>query len=115
MGHPVSHQRDTQQTAEQQTDKQQAALAAALLEFGIDKPTVDRLIKKHDGQLISQKIDYVVFMQEEQPDQVRNPRGWLLKAIEHDYGPPAGYRPLTEREALEEQAAKRQRQAEKTE
>jgi hypothetical protein len=36
-------------------------------------------------------------MQEEQPDQVRNPRGWLLKAIEHDYGPPAGYRPREER------------------
>jgi phage replication O-like protein O len=90
IGLPVSRQRDTQQTAEQQTDKQQAALVAALLNFGIDKPTVDRLVKKHDGQHITQKIDYVRFMQQEQPDQVRNPRGWLLKAIEQDYGPPAG-------------------------
>ena len=115
IGHPVSRQRDTQETAEQQTEKQQAALVAALLDFGIDKPTVDRLVKSHDGQRIAQKIDYVVFMQEEQPDQVRNPRGWLLKAIEQDYGSPAGYRPRPEREALKAQVEKRQKKAQETE
>jgi carbamoylphosphate synthase small subunit len=47
MGHPVSPERDTQETAGQQTDQQQASPAASLLDFGIDQPTVDRLVKNH--------------------------------------------------------------------
>ncbi len=105
-GSDFDHQ---QETVNQQTE---AALAAALLDFGIDKPTVDRLVKNHDAALIAQKIDYVIFMQEEQPNLVRNPRGWLLKAIEYDYGPPAGYRPRAEREMLQARAEKRQKEAE---
>ena len=51
---------------QQETEKQDTAatLADQLLGFGIDKPTVDRLLKTNDHQLIVQKIDYVVFMEE---------------------------------------------------
>ena len=110
---PLGQELDQEQeTVNQHTE---TTLAAALLDYGIDKPTVDQLVRNHDGSLISQKIDYIVFMQEEQPDLVRNPRGWLLKAIEHDYGPPTGYRPQTEREALKERAERRRKEAEETE
>ena len=95
---------------QQETEKQDTAatLADQLLGFGIDKPTVDRLLKTNDHQLIAQKIDYVVFMEESQSARVKNPRGWLLKAIEQDYGPPAGYRPRAVREAHKAQVQKRQ-------
>lgn len=107
MGHGVSHQRDTQQTAEQETDTQQAALAAALVELGIDTPTAERLIQRHDARLLAQKLDYVAYLQTAQPQRVKNPRGWLLKAIEQDYGPPAGYQPRSERELQQARQAKR--------
>ena len=95
---------------QQETEKQDTAatLADQLLGFGIDKPTVTRLLKAHDHQLIAQKIDYVVFMAESQSARVKNPRGWLLKAIEQDYGPPAGYRPRAVREAHKAQVEQRQ-------
>lgn len=95
---------------QQETEKQDTAatLADQLLGFGIDKPTVDRLLKSHDHRLIVQKIDYVVFMEESQTARVKNPRGWLLKAIEQDYGPPAGYRPRAVREAHKAQVQQRQ-------
>ena len=110
---PLGRELDQEQdTVDQHTE---TTLAAALLDYGIDKPTVDRLVRNHDGSLISQKIDYIVFMQEEQQNMVRNPRGWLLKAIENDYGPPAGYRPRVEREALKERAERRRKEAEETE
>ena len=115
MGHPVSLPTDTQHTARQQTEEQKAALADALLNFGIDKPTVDRIVNNQEAELIAQKIDYVVFMLEEQPNLVRNPRGWLLKAIEHDFGPPAGYRPRAEREEIRVCAEKQQKEAEESE
>ena len=94
---------------QQETEKQDTAatLADQLLGFGIDKPTVVRLLKAHDHQLIAQKIDYVVFMEESQIAKVKNPRGWLLKAIEQDYGPPAGYRPRAVREAHKAQVQQR--------
>lgn len=68
----VSEIDQQQETVTQETE---AALAAQLLRFGIDKPTVDRLLKSHDHPLIAQKIDYVVFMEESQAPRVKNPRG----------------------------------------
>jgi hypothetical protein len=108
---PLGRKMDQEQeTVNQHTE---AALVAELLDFAIDKPTVNRLVRNHDRSLITQKIDYVTFMQEEQPDQVRSPRGWLLKAIEDDYGPPAGYRPRAKREQEEAKKVHRGEAAER--
>ncbi len=110
----VDHQQETelQQTeaAAKPTSVQSAATPTpqqALLSFGIDKPTVSRLVKNHSVDHVMQKVDYVVFMQES--GKVSNPRGWLLKAIREDYGPPNGYRPKADREA--EELLKKRRQA----
>lgn len=106
---PVSDFDHQQETVNQNTE---ATLVKTLRSFGIDKPTISRLIKNHDSNQISQKIEYVAYMQEELPDRLKNPRGWLLKAIEDDYDPPAGYRTEADRnrESVEETI-----QAEKTE
>ena len=90
-GSDFDHQ---QETVDQETE---AALIEALRSFGIDKQTVVRLVKNHDSSFILQKIEYVTYLQEDQPEKVKNPRGWLLKAIEDDYDPPAGYRPQADR------------------
>jgi len=53
-----------------------------------------------------------VFLQEERPATVANPRGWLRKAIEEDYGPPDGFVTAEERARREAETTEQTQWAE---
>lgn len=124
---PVSHQRDTQQTVVQQTvlqetERQQQparalssngsipaadpAVVVALVNLGLGKGIATKLAQAHPADLIEQKIEYLAYLLETNPTRVENPRGWLRRAIEEDYGAPDGY------QSPEARAAEARRQAE---
>jgi hypothetical protein len=94
----------------QKTPRQQDA-AAVLADYGIDKATINRLVNSYEANFILEKSDYVNYLKQAKPDKIANPRGWLLKAIEDDYEPPAGYSTQAERDR---ESAERALQAEKT-
>jgi hypothetical protein len=95
---PVSHQRDTQQTVVQQTVKQQqqqqSGLAKSgvvvLTKLGMTKTVAERLASNYPWSKIKEKIDYLEFLSKKQ--RVKNPIGWLRKAIEEDYSQPDEYK-----------------------
>lgn len=131
---PLSHQRDTQQTVVQQTvlqetEKQQPASAiytngnalaaadpnvvVALVDQGLGKGIATKLAQAHPADLIEQKIDYLAYLLETNPAKVENPRGWLRRAIEEDYGAPDGYLSPTARAAEAQWLAEQQAQIER--
>jgi hypothetical protein len=55
-----------------------------------------KFVAVHPAEYIEQKIDYLDFTLA--TESIKNPGGWLRKAIEEDYGPPPGYLPRAERE-----------------
>src|SRR5690606_23619012 len=75
------------------------AVVVALVDLGLSKRIANELAKKYGSAHIAEKIDFLTFLQETAPDKVANPRGWLRKAIEEDYGPPDGYRSAAQRAA----------------
>lgn len=109
---PVSHQRDTQQTVVQQTVLQETEIqqqparatstngnipaadpdvVVALVNQGLGKGIAMKLAQSYPADLIEQKIEYLTYLVETNPTRVENPRGWLRRAIEEDYGAPDGY------------------------
>lgn len=78
--------------------------------IGIEEKVSQRLINHYSLERIREKIDYLRYLLEHKPKEVSSPAGWLRKAIEEDYAPPAGYKPKPEREA--EAAAREQRKRE---
>lgn len=63
----------------------------------------------HPAAYLEQKINYLDFLMETGA-RPKNPAGWLRRAIEQDFGPPAGYVPKTERDRLQAEEVERQRQ-----
>lgn len=86
------------------------AAEQALLAFGIGKTVAQRLATRYRSERILEKIEFLAFLQAERPDTIENPRGWLRRAIEEDYGAPDGYRSAAERA---QQAAEEAAQAER--
>ncbi len=70
------------------------------------------LAANHDERYVRQKAAYLDYLLEVSPEKVRNPKGWLRRAIEEDYGAPDGFKSLEEREAqkLEEERLERERE-----
>ena len=56
---------------------------------------------------IFEKLEFLEYLLETDPDKVKKPSGWLRRAIEEDYGKPDGFMSKAEREAA--QAAENQR------
>ncbi|HMN26647.1 MAG TPA: hypothetical protein PKE45_00725 [Caldilineaceae bacterium] len=84
----------------------------ALTKQGIAEKVARRLVQRYSQARIAEKITYLAFLLADQPDKVQNPRGWLRRAIEEDYGPPDGF--VTEEERARrtaEAAAQAQRDA----
>jgi hypothetical protein len=79
-----------------------------LTQQGIADKVARQLAKRHSPECIAEKIEYLEFLASAQPDQVKNPRGWLRRAIEENYGPPDGFLTLAERHQL---AAEQEQQA----
>jgi hypothetical protein len=76
----------------------------ALLALGIGQAVAHRLALRYQAERIQEKLTYLAFLQAERPESVQNPRGWLRKAIEEDYGPPDGFITAEERAHLAAEA-----------
>ena len=83
-------------------------VVVAILGFGIAKKVAQRLADHYSRERIFEKIDFLQFLLDERPDQVKNPIGWLRSAIEEDYGAPDGFISAEERQKQAEAEAQRQ-------
>jgi hypothetical protein len=72
-------------------------VVVALTNLGLADSVVQRLSSRYHRQRILEKIDYLAYLQEFHPNKVKNPRGWLRRAIEENYGAPDGYLPPEQR------------------
>jgi len=97
--HPRVQKLNTQQTVKQETEEQQHVVVAFLVSKGIGKQIAQALATNHDERYVRQKAAYLDYLLEVSPEKVRNPKGWLRRAIEEDYGAPDGFKTLEEREA----------------
>jgi hypothetical protein len=97
--HPRVQKLNTQETVKQETEKQQHVVVAFLVSKGIGKQIAQALASNHDERYIRQKAAYLDFLLDVSPEKVRNPKGWLRRAIEEDYGAPDGFMSQEEREA----------------
>jgi hypothetical protein len=97
--HPRVQKLNTQETVKQETEKQQHVVVAFLVSRGIGKQIAQALASNHDERYIRQKATYLDFLLDVSPEKVRNPKGWLRRAIEEDYGAPDGFMSQEEREA----------------
>ena len=92
-----------QETEEQNTVRQQQQDAGdALTEFGIDKSTSNFLIKNHSEAYILEKIGHVRWMQAANQNSLKNPPGFLRRAIEDDWPAPPGYTTTQEAEIVDD-------------
>jgi hypothetical protein len=87
-------------------DKQDVVVA--LVNEKISEDVALRLARRYNRARIFEKIEYLAYLREQDPDRVKKPQGWLRRAIEEDYAAPDGYRSPAERAA---EAAEAQRQA----
>lgn len=102
---PLLQKMEQQETVLQETEEQQHVVVAFLISRGIGKQIAKELASNHDERYIRQKASYLDFLLEFSPEKVRNPKGWLRRAVEEDYGAPDGFLSQEEREAqrLEEE------------
>ena len=121
---PLAKKATPQQTAGQETEKQQhktpaptstdlpvtadPAVVVALVGEGLSKTVAQQLAGSHEKPVILEKIAYLHYLQAEKPDQIQNPRGWLRKAIEQDYGPPDGFVSEEERKRIAAEEKRRE-------
>ena len=98
-GAPLLQKVEQQETVLQETEKQQHVVVAFLVSKGIGKQIAQGLAANHDERYVRQKAAYLDYLLEVSPEKVRNPKGWLRRAIEEDYGAPDGFKTLEEREA----------------
>jgi hypothetical protein len=96
-----------QETEEQKTAKQETEetttgtsevegvnkenVVVALINFGISKKLAEKWSSQNEPLYLQQKLDYAMFLLDHAPQKIKNPNGWLRKAIEEDYGEPDGF------------------------
>jgi hypothetical protein len=71
-----------------------------LLALGLADTVTKRLTSRYSAERIQEKIEFLIYLQEHAPEKVKNPRGWLRRAIEENYGPPDGFLTQAERTQL---------------
>nr|HMN30767.1 hypothetical protein [Caldilineaceae bacterium] len=84
---------------------EQNDVVVALTDFGLAPQIAQRLANRYSRERIEEKLAYIAFLQQQQPERVENPRGWLRRAIEEDYGPPDGFMTAAERARQEAEVA----------
>lgn len=82
-----------------------AAVAAALLGLGLAATVTERLVSRYRVEQIQEKIAFLTYLQAQTPERVKNPRGWLRRAIEENYGPPDGFLAQAERDQVAQERA----------
>jgi hypothetical protein len=73
--------------------------AQELIALGIIKPVAHQLATQYSAERITEKIAYLRYLQEELPESVKHPTGWLRRAIERNYMAPEGYTSAADRAA----------------
>ncbi len=85
-------------------------LVDQLTDRGLGRKVAEQLVAKKSETLIANQIAYFDFVIETKPEAITNRGGYLRKAIEEEFGQPAGYLPKDERDRLAQELADRQRQ-----
>ena len=80
-------------------------VVVALTQHGLSSTVAARLAADHRPAHIQQKLSYLAFLQSHDPSRVKNPCGWLRRAIEEDYTTPDGFISDAERERQRAAAA----------
>lgn len=79
----------TTQAVWESTDEK--SLSEALVARGLAKAVAQNLVQHYAADYLQEKLDYLTFLQDTQPERVLKPCGWLRRAIENDYAAPDGY------------------------
>lgn len=110
--HPeVQDLRTEQEEEEEDTEQHHGGVVGELTENGITRQVAQRLAESFEPDYLRAKIDLVRWLVEHHPKAVgKNAAGYLRRAIEEDYQPPADYKSPVERQV--EADAKARRQAE---
>lgn len=64
---------------------------ALLIEMGLSSEIAQQLASLYASEQIFEKLAYLSFWQQTAPGKIKNPHGWLRRAIEEDYEAPTGY------------------------
>jgi DNA-binding MarR family transcriptional regulator len=56
------------------------AVVVALIDLGISKKVAQYLASQYNSERITEKIDYLAFLEEQYPEQVKKPSGWRSSA-----------------------------------
>ncbi len=100
------------ETNNNNNDKSEGAdeldVVVALTSQGIAQKVAERLANRYNAQRITEKIEFLHFLKDADPQKVKSPQGWLRSAIEEDYAAPDGFKSAAEREA---EADEKQQQA----
>ncbi|MDP6716987.1 MAG: replication protein [SAR202 cluster bacterium] len=95
---PHVAENDTQYTEKQNTEKQdtvskqqQDDVVTILTGFGLDQPSTNLITTNFTKARILEKASHVRWLIGRNPDSVKNPAGFLRKAIEDDWPAPPGY------------------------
>lgn len=67
------------------------AAAEILVAWGFQPAQARTLAEAYPPARIQEKVAYLLWEQESNHRRIRNPQGWLRRAIEKDYAPPTGY------------------------
>lgn len=73
-----------------------------MMEFGVAKGIAEDLATRFDEGYIRSKIEYLRRQLRRNRRSIRNPSGWLRRAVEEDFTPPDGYMPEMSFETLAE-------------
>ena len=105
----LAHQRPPQQTVKQQTD---SVVVNRLVDLKISEDKAIELSNRFSQEYIESKIELLNWkMAEDTVGQlVKDPTAWLIRAIERDYKPPKGFKPISEIEKEREKEQLRQKE-----
>lgn len=102
--------RNNNNSSGEQNPKQDVVVV--LTQRGISENVAQRLADRHKQERIEEKIEFLEFTIETEPDKAKNPAGWLRRAIEENWAAPEGFISKSQRER---QAAEKRRQAQEAE
>lgn len=74
------------------------AVVVALSTHGIGRNVARKLAREHEPAYIHTKIEYLEFLEETAPGEVRKPAAWLRRAIEDDFEAPDGFISVEDRQ-----------------
>ena len=101
----LAHQGATQQTVKQQTD----SVVRRLMNLKISKDKANELAQRFSDEYITNKFELLDWKQTggSVGRPIKDPAGWLIRAIENDYKPPKGSKSTAEGKVEKKEAERR--------